>query len=269
MAPLARQPNRIWGRVGLKNKLARLPFQHHGSRLGVLLFLVLGIAVTTGCATVSGPSAGDPLEPLNRGVYTFNDAVDRAVLKPVATVYRDLTPKPVRSGIRNFFGNLQDLWSTANNVLQFKGAAAGDSLARFGVNTFIGLGGIFDIATDLGIERHPEDFGQTLGYWGMGPGPYLVLPLLGPSTLRDTLASPVDRMGDLSQSIGDPTAHNSLKVLSLVETRAGLLRAGSLIEGAALDPYSFTRDVFLQRRRDEVFDGEPPDEAVASPSEAP
>lgn len=213
------------------------------------------------CSTVPGGHPSDPFETVNRGTYAFNDAVDRVVLKPVATVYQQVTPRPVRSGVRNFFSNLDDLWSAANNVLQLKGAAAGDNLARFGVNTFLGLGGIFDIASDLGIERHPEDFGQTLGHWGMGPGPYVVLPLLGSSTLRDTAALPVDYTFDPLSDIDNAGVRTALDVLNLVDLRARLLRAGELIDGAALDTYSFTRDVYLQRRRSLVYDGNPPEDA--------
>lgn len=225
------------------------------------LALIFGLAMLAGCSTMPGGHPSDPLEPLNRGTYAFNDAVDRVVLKPVATAYQQITPRPVRTGVRNFFSNLDDVWSAANNLLQFKGADAGDSLARFGVNTFLGLGGILDIASDLGIERHPEDFGQTLGYWGVGPGPYVVLPLLGSSTLRDTAALPVDYKFDPLSDVDKAGVRTGLDILNLVDLRARLLRAGDLIDGAALDAYSFTRDVYLQRRRSLVYDGNPPEDA--------
>lgn len=209
----------------------------------------------TACATGPNANPRDPLEPFNRGVYGFNDAVDRAVVRPVATAYRDVLPSPVRTGVTNFFNNLQDLWSFVNNTLQLKGEGAGNSIVRFGVNTAFGLGGLLDIATEMRIERHTEDFGQTLGYWGMGSGPYLVLPLLGPSTVRNA-----------ASHLNDVPTRNSLTVLNLVNKRAYLLDATRMLDEVALDPYTFTRDAFLQRRRNAVYDGNPPDQADPAPA---
>lgn len=223
--------------------------------------LVLAALMLSGCATGPNANSRDPLEPFNRGMYRFNDTVDRAVVKPVATVYRDVLPSPVRTGVTNFFGNLQDAWSFVNNSLQLKGEAAGNSLMRFSVNTFLGLGGLLDIASEMQIERRTEDFGQTLGHWGVGAGPYLVLPLLGPSTLRDTAALPVDAQGNLVSGVGDVSTRNSLTTLSLLNRRARLLDASSILDQVALDPYTFTRDAFLQRRQNDVYDGYPPDDA--------
>jgi phospholipid-binding lipoprotein MlaA len=223
------------------------------------LFLISALALLAGCA--SGPQAikEDPLEPWNRQVFAFNDAVDRAVLKPVAITYQKITPKPVRNGVRNFFGNLKDGWSVVNNALQFKGQNAADSLSRFGINTFLGLGGVFDIATELGIERHSKDFGHTLGYWGVPAGPYLVLPLLGPSTLRDTAALPVDNAGNLTSQLTEESVRNNLLVLRVVSLRANLLGASAMLDEVALDKYSFARDSYLQYRRNAIYDGNPPD----------
>jgi len=223
---------------------------------GVLLVLLL----LSGCATGPNANPRDPLEPFNRGVYRFNDALDKAVLKPVATAYRDVLPGPVRRGVGNFFGNLEDAWSFVNNALQLKGQAAAESLVRFGVNTFLGLGGILDVASEMNIDKHTKDFGHTLGYWGVAPGPYLVLPLLGPSTLRDTVALPVDMMGDIVSNIEHVPTRNTAKAVRVVDNRAGLLRVTGLLEEAALDKYSFTRDAFLQSRRSSIFDGNPPEE---------
>lgn len=223
--------------------------------------LVLAALMLSGCATGPNANSRDPLEPFNRGMYRFNDTVDRAVVKPVATVYRDVLPSPVRTGVTNFFGNLQDAWSFVNNSLQLKGEAAGNSLMRFSVNTFLGLGGLLDIASEMQIERRTEDFGQTLGHWGVGAGPYLVLPLLGPSTLRDTAALPVDAQGNLVSGVGDVSTRNSLTTLSLLNRRARLLDASSILDQVALDPYTFTRDAFLQRRQNDVYDGYPPEDA--------
>ena len=232
--------------------------------------VVLGVILITGCATGPNANRQDPLEPFNRGVYKFNDAVDRAVIKPVATVYRDVLPSPIRTGVNNFFSNLQDAWSVVNSALQFKGEAAGNNLVRFGVNTFLGLGGVLDIASEMRIERHTEDFGQTLGYWGVGAGPYLVLPLLGPSTVRDTAALPVDSQGNLVSGISDVSTRNSAIALNLLDRRSRLLQASDLLDQVALDPYTFTRDAFLQRRQNSVYDGYPPDDnEPAAPDSLP
>jgi phospholipid-binding lipoprotein MlaA len=149
-----------------------------------------------------------------------------------------------------------------NNTLQFKGQAAADSLARFGANTVFGLGGVLDVASEMRIEKHTKDFGHTLGYWGVGPGPYLVLPLLGSSTLRDTAALPVDMQGNLVGHIGHVPTRNSLTALRVIDTRSELLKASAMLEQAALDKYTFTRDAHLQRRRSTIFDGNPPDETT-------
>lgn len=211
--------------------------------------LALLLALLQGCA--SGPNAhpDDPLEPFNRSVYNFNDGVDRAIIKPVATAYQDITPAPVRTGVTSFFGNISDVWSLVNNVLQAKPQAAVDSFFRVAVNTLWGLGGIFDVASDLRIPKHSEDFGRTLGYWGMAPGPYLVLPLLGPSTVRDSVGRLVDMQGDLVSRTDNVPVRNSLASLRVVNTRSNFLDAGDVLEQAALDKYSFARDIYLQRHR--------------------
>lgn len=213
---------------------------------------IAGMLALAGCA--SGPNANprDPLEPLNRGIYQFNDGVDRAVLKPVATVYRDVTPSPVQTGVGNFFANLRDAWSAFNALLQARPREAAENFMRFNVNTFLGLGGVLDIASEMGIERTKLDFGLTLGRWGVPDGPYLVLPLLGPSNLRDTAALPVDMQGDAVAGVSDIPARNSLQALRVVDQRASLLRAGDLIDEAALDRYSFLRDAYLQRRQSQI-----------------
>ena len=226
--------------------------------LGLAAALLVAL-LAAGCA--SGPTANprDPLEPFNRQVTRFNDAVDAAVLKPVATGYVNVVPSLVRTGVSNFFSNLGDAWSFVNNVLQLKPQAAAESLMRFNVNTFFGLGGLLDIASEMNIERHKEDFGQTLGYWGVPSGPYLVLPILGPSTLRDTLVLPVEAKGNVIGDINDDPARYGLTALQAVDIRANLLRAGRVLDEAALDKYSFQRDVYLQLRNGLVFDGaEPP-----------
>ena len=218
------------------------------------------LSFLAGCATGPNANPADPFEPLNRGVYRFNDAVDTAVLVPVATVYTKVLPSPVRTGVNNFFSNLTEVWSFVNSVLQLRLQNSAETFMRFNVNTVFGLGGVLDVATDLGIDRHQEDFGQTLGYWGVPAGPFVMLPLLGPSTLRDTAALPVDVQGGLLSQIDDAGARNSLYALRIVDARSRYLRATSLIDDAALDKYSFTRDAYLQRRRSDVYDGNPPDD---------
>lgn len=239
----------------------------HGSgesmvgRLLVPFLLLLGLLLS-GCATGPNANPADPLEPWNRGVYKFNDAVDRAVLKPVAVAYQESTPELLRKGIGNFFANLEDAWTTLNGLFQLKGQVAAESFTRFWVNTFMGLGGVLDVATEMQIERHSEDFGQTLGYWGVGPGPYIMLPLLGPSTLRDTAALPVDWRGDLVLQTDDVPTRNTAVAVRAVHQRARLLKQEGVLEGAALDKYTFLRDAYLQHRRNDVYDGDPPEEPM-------
>ena len=218
------------------------------------------MALAAGCATVPGEQRDprDPWEPYNRSMTKFNDAVDDAVLKPVATAYRDVLPQPVRTGVSNFFGNLSDAWSFVNNVLQGKPEGSLHSFWRVVINSTVGLGGVLDPATEMRLERRREDFGQTLGRWGVPPGPYFVIPLLGPSTVRDTAALPVDIYGNPLGQMHDVAWRNSLAALQVVNTRATVLNAIDLLDAAALDPYTFTRDAYLQKRLNDVYDGNPP-----------
>lgn len=213
-----------------------------------------------GCATGPNANPADPFEPLNRSISSFNDGVDEAVLIPAATAYRNVLPSPVRTGVNNFFGNLGDVWSFANSVMQLRLQNSAETFMRVNVNTLFGLGGLLDIATEAGIDRHKEDFGQTLGRWGVPSGPYLVLPVLGPSTVRDAAALPIDSKGDLVGAVHDIPVRNSMYVLRVVDMRSNFLRATQLLGDAALDKYSFTRDVYLQRRANEIYNGDPPGE---------
>ena len=225
------------------------------------LCLLLGLGMLLllqACATVKSTDARDPWEPMNRSIYQFNDAIDTVALKPVAQLYVKVLPSMVRTGVNNFMGNLGDVWSMVNSALQFKGQATVETFMRINVNTFMGLGGILDVATEMGIEKRREDFGQTLGYWGVQPGPYVVLPLFGPSTLRDALAFPVDMQGNVTNSLADDATRNALLVTRLVDTRAGLLKTVDAIKASSLDPYSFVRDGYLQKRRNDIHDGNPP-----------
>lgn len=224
------------------------------SMLGRGMAAVVLASLMAGCATGPDANPQDPLEPFNRNVSEFNESVDAMVLKPVATVYRDVTPDLVRTGVSNFFSNLSDVWSFINATLQLRPREASENFLRFGVNTAFGLGGVLDIASEMGIERTRLDFGQTLGRWGVPPGPYLVLPIFGPSSIRDAAGFGVEARGDLVQGIDNTGTRNALTALRAVETRANLLRATSMLEGAALDKYSFTRDVYLRRRQSQIED---------------
>jgi phospholipid-binding lipoprotein MlaA len=212
-----------------------------------------------GCAT-SGGNPADPLEPLNRVVFGFNDAADKAVIKPVARAYRAVLPGIVRTGVSNFFSNLEDVWISVNNVLQGKFREGFDDFTRVLFNSTFGVAGIFDFASDVGLQKHNEDFGQTLGWWGVGSGAYLVLPILGPSTVRDGFGMLLDTQADLVFRIDGVPVHNSLYATRAIGKRANLLDASSVIEQAALDKYAFIRDAWLQRRLDLVYDGDPPRE---------
>lgn len=230
---------------------------------------VLVVLVLSGCATVAQPDPRDPWESWNRGVFGFNDALDAAVVKPVAKGYVAVTPSWMRKGVGNFFNNLGDVWSAVNNALQGRAKDTGDSVGRVMLNSTIGLLGLVDVASDLGVERHSANFGLTLGRWGMGPGPYVVLPLWGPSTLRDTAGLPVDMYASpLAAAVPDPPSRNGFIVLDAVDTRARLLGAVDVLDGAALDKYSFVRDAYLQRRRNQVYDGNPPEEDTSGSEES-
>jgi phospholipid-binding lipoprotein MlaA len=231
-----------------------------------LVPLVL-LALLGGCATSGAVNPRDPFEATNRVVFDVNDGFDKAVLKPVAQAYRAVLPQPVRTGVRNFFGNLQDPWHGINNLLQGKVEDGLTDWFRFATNSTIGLGGVMDVASTMRMTKHNEDFGQTLGVWGFESGPYLVLPLFGPSTVRDGLGLIVDAYGFggfwLPRLIDPPHRvawRNSLSALDLVSFRAGALEAESIFETAALDRYSFMRDAYLQRRQNLLFDGNPPPE---------
>lgn len=223
-----------------------------------LLALTMLLALQA-CATVAQPDARDPMESFNRTVFGFNEVVDKAVLKPVATGYKAVTPDWMRKGVGNFFNNLQDMWSAVNNGLQGRGQEFSDSVGRVMVNSSIGLLGLIDVASDLNIERHTADFGLTLGRWGVPPGPYVVLPILGPYTLREVAAFAVDTRGMPVYNIGEQDTRTWLPIVDVVDLRAKYLSAGDVLEGAALDPYSFRRDAYFQRQRNIQFDGNPPE----------
>lgn len=218
-----------------------------------LCIVILGVlTVLAGCATGPNANPKDPLEPYNRSMASFNDGVDRAVLKPVATAYANVTPSLVRAGVSNFFGNLQDGWTFVNSVLQLRPQKAVESVFRFSVNTFFGLGGLLDIASEAGIPKHNEDLGKTLGRWGVPSGPYVVLPLFGPSTLRDAFTITAETRFDPVSNIDPSGARTAVSAVRLINSRSNFLRLGNLLDDAALDKYSFTRDAFLAKRNADV-----------------
>jgi phospholipid-binding lipoprotein MlaA len=223
-----------------------------------LLALLLAAAALGGCATTNSGSGADPWENFNRKSFAFNDALDRHVMKPVATGYEKVVPGFAREGVNNFFDNIQDIGTSLNNFLQGKPGQGASDAGRFLVNTTLGVFGLWDVATPMGLEKHDEDFGQTLGVWGVQSGPYLVLPLLGPSSARDGPARLVDPAWYVNSYVDPESLYWGLWGLEKVRTRANLLKAESLVNEAALDKYSFIRDAWLQRRRNQVFDGNPP-----------
>ena len=230
--------------------------------LVVLSTLLLALG---GCASVQEARGGpgqrlDPWENWNRKVFAFNEGLDENVLKPVATGYSKVVPQFVRRGVDNFFANIADAWSAVNNVLQAKPEPAFQDVVRVTTNTVFGFFGVLDVATEFGLDHHYEDFGQTLGRWGFGAGAYVVWPLLGPSSVRDSAALPADRwFASPSVFIKEGRWQGGLTVLQIVNTRANLLGASRVLDDIALDKYTFLRDAYLQRRRSLVYDGDAPD----------
>ena len=226
-----------------------------------ILLALAALLLASGCVSVPGPpNPRDPLESYNRTVYKFNDAADKAVLKPVAEGYQAITPNFMQMGIANFFENLYDIRNGLNNILQGKVTDGLSDLGRFGFNSVVGIFGLWDVATPLGLEKHDEDFGQTLGVWGVPAGPFFMIPLLGPSTIRDAPARYIDPQYAYFRAVDQVWVRNVMYGLDVVRTRAGLLKAGKILDEAALDPYSFLRDAYMQRRQNQVYDGKPPKE---------
>lgn len=223
--------------------------------------ILLAIALLGGCASTSGyHNPKDPFEPLNRSIYKFNDVLDKAIVKPVAKGYTAVVPAPGRNMINNFFSNLDDVLVTLNDVLQLKLVQALSDGGRVLINTTIGAGGLADAASKFGFEKHNEDFGQTLGYWGVGSGPYLVLPFLGPSSVRDGIGLYTDTITAPSSQISPVRQRNQYVLFDGVRKRANLLDSERLLDMAGIDRYAFMRDAYLSHRRNLVYDGDPPRE---------
>jgi phospholipid-binding lipoprotein MlaA len=237
--------------------------------------LVLALALLGGCASIPEPHAvrlpipgeivtrSDPWEAFNRRMFNFNEGVDRAIVKPAALVYQKVVPQWLRTGVGNMLGNLGDVWSAANLALQIKPRAAVEMTARVMFNSTFGLGGFIDIADEIGLQRSSvEDLGQTLGVWGVPSGPYVVLPFLGPSTVRDglTLVTVDNRYSGPSLVLSEPRDRNGATLVRLLNTRVGLLNAGRVLDDIALDKYVLLRDAYLARRRSLIYDGDPPED---------
>lgn len=229
----------------------------HTKRITLIAALIVVLGLVTGCASTPNGDPGDPYETANRKIYNFNDSIDRTVMQPVARGYVNVTPKPVRNGVTNFFDNVGYLNVIANDLLQFKGGQFLSDTGRFLVNSTIGLGGLFDPAKEMGLRAHDEDLGQTFGVWGAGEGAYLNIPLAGPSSFRDapgfvaaTLLNPLTYL--------NPIVNLPLGVVNAVNIRANLLEATNIRDQAALDPYTFVREAYRQQREYKIYDGNPP-----------
>lgn len=209
-----------------------------------------------GCATTAN-NPRDPFEGFNRAMFSVNEGID-VVVKPVARGYDAVLPGPVKTGIGNFFGNIADLWIAVNNFLQGKVTEGASDVGRVLVNSTVGIVGLIDVASDLGLEKHAEDFGQTLGKWGVGEGPYLFWPIIGPRNVRDTFGFAVDASADPVVHLHDVSARNTLIGIRFIDLRASLLPADKVIEEAAFDKYNYIRDAYFQNRRNAVHDGNPP-----------
>jgi phospholipid-binding lipoprotein MlaA len=215
--------------------------------------IICAALMASGCATTSNK---DPYEGYNRAVYKFNDVADKAVIKPIAGAYKAVTPPPIKTGVSNFFNNIGTLITAINDLLQLKLSKAMTDLGRFAINTTVGIGGLIDVASMDGIPQNHEDFGQTLAVWGVGDGGFTVLPFFGPSTLRDTAGLVVDTYAfDPVSYVEDIRARNQIRLLRGLDTRANLLPASDLIDDAALDPYAFMRDAYMQHRKVQIDDG--------------
>ncbi len=231
------------------------------ARIKSLSLAIAAAGLLAGCASSGNPK--DPIEGFNRAMFAFNEGLDSVIIKPVATGYEAVLPSPVRTGVTNFFGNIADLLIGVNNLLQGKGAEGFSDIGRVVINSTVGLLGIFDVASEAGLEKHNEDFGQTFGRWGVGSGAYVVIPVFGPRTARDTAGLILDVAADPLMQLNPNADRNVLLVLRTVNERANLLPADKVVEEAALDKYSYIRDAYLQRRRNLIYDGNAPREPEA------
>lgn len=235
------------------------------------VLLALSLTLLSACASVpGGPTEGDPFESYNRAMFSFNEGLDEYFLKPVTEGYDALLPSPVKTGVSNFFSNIGDLFVIINDVLQFKFAQAVSDTSRFVVNSTVGVFGLFDVATPMGLEKHNEDFGQTLATWGVSSGPYVVLPIFGPRTLRGTGGFVIETAYDPVYKIEQDDTRYATIGLRAIDTRYNLLKAGRIADKAAIDKYSFVRDAYLQHRKNLIYDGKPPvEKSIPAPVSSP
>ncbi|WP_269503172.1 MlaA family lipoprotein [Burkholderia sp. IMCC1007] len=248
------------------------------NKVRIIAATIAASAVLSGCATGPNRNPNDPLEPMNRAMYKFNDTVDTNIAQPIARGYQKVTPTPVRTAISNFFSNLGDLGNMANNLLQLRITDATQDLMRVAMNSVFGVAGLIDIATPAGLPKHHQDFGLTMARWGMPSGPYVVLPVFGPSTVRDGVGRAVDVRFNLLNYI-EPAVRNPMYIAQFISARSDLLGATDLLKQAALDPYSFVRDAYLQQRKSLTYHGQSasaaapnytePGESGAVPAAAP
>jgi phospholipid-binding lipoprotein MlaA len=222
--------------------------------------VTLALAASLSGAAIAGDNPNDPAEGWNRAMFSVNEGLDMVIAKPLAQGYDYVAPLPVRAVVGNFFSNIADVMIGVNNLLQGKPSQFANDWGRVLINTTIGIGGTFDVATEMGLDKHNEDFGQTLGAWGVGEGAYLFWPVVGPSTVRDTGGLAVDGYTDPLWHVYPVDVRNSLIGLKYVDIRASLLPTDKIIEQSALDKYTYVRDAYLQHRRYEVYDGNPPRE---------
>jgi len=233
-------------------------FSEMGRRTGAALAVCGAVALASGCAT-RGDNPKDPYEGFNRAMFSVNEGVDKVVTKPLATAYDKVVPLPAKAGVGNFFGNVGDFWIGINNGLQGKGGDSAEDFARLLINSTVGIFGLFDVASEMGLEKHEEDFGQTVARWGWAESDYLFWPVIGPRTVRDTGGWLVDIYSDpLAWGIESIPVRNSTWALRFVDVRSGLLPADKVVEEAAFDKYSYIRDAYIQRRRSLIHDGHPP-----------
>lgn len=235
--------------------------RHWKNTCRIMLFGLM-TCFMVGCASLpegTQASKTDPWERVNRSVFSFNDSLDKYIITPITKAYEFILPEVIRNSLSNIFSNIGDIYTAVNQLLQGKPKNAVDDLTRFIVNTTFGIGGIFDVATGAGLEKHQEDFGQTFGVWGIGDGPYMVLPLLGPSNVRDTFGWAFDLQTDILLSyVNDIPVRNTITAVRVLDQRSKYLSTTNLLETAAFDRYSFVRDAYIQRRRDRIYDGNPP-----------
>lgn len=230
-------------------------------RVFSLVIATAAMGGLSGCATTYN-NPKDPFEGFNRAMFAVNEGIDTVALKPLAKGYDAVAPLPVKTGIGNFFGNIRDVWTALNNLLQGKVGDAASDVGRVLVNTTVGIGGVFDVASEMGLQKHDEDLGQTLGKWGVGDGPYFYWPIIGPRTTRDTFGWVADTAADPVWHVDEIDVRNTLVGVGFIDMRASLLPTDKVIEEAAFDKYSYIRDAYLQHRRSKIYDGNPPRERL-------